>query len=376
MNSRHSSNWEHSISNSSGPKLTNSLFLGRRISKKQLAVYTRQMATLLKAGVPIVQALRVLRKQEERTVLGKIIETQIGEVEAGSPLSDSMKKDPAVFDAMYVNLVVAGEKSGVLNSVMDRLAHYIEKSVETTGKVKSAMAYPLVVLMASMGIVVGMLVFVVPQFEEIFASMLQGAALPEMTQWVLNVSRFFQAYWYWIIVGIMAVWLLLNGLVRFPSGRMLTHSFQLHFPAFGSLLKKSLLARFCRTLGTLLDSAVPILEALDTSTQTLNNAVFENVFTKVKSRVTDGDTLAKPMESEKAIPPVITGMIEVGETTGELPEMLVQIADTYEKEVEIAIDGITTLIEPVLILFLAAVVGFLVIALFLPIIEIMQQLGA
>lgn len=346
-----------------------------RIRKIQLAVYSRQMATLLKAGVPIVQALKVMLKQEQQAALSRLISAQIIDVEGGRSFSHSLRAYPEVFDTMYVSLVVAGEKAGVLHLVMARLAHYLERSLQTTGKVRSAMIYPLVVLCASVLIVTGLLIFVIPQFEDIFHSMLQGAALPMLTRWVLDASRWVKSSWLWGGVGLLLTFSVLRVVSRIPSVQFFFDRFKLRTPVFGRLMQKALLARFCRTFGTLLESAVPMLDAIDTASDTLSNKVLESVFQRAKLRVRDGISVAESFETEMTIPPVVVGMVEVGETTGDLPAMLLQVAETYEQEVEVGVDGLTTLIEPIMILVLAVVIGFLVIALFLPIVEIMQHLG-
>jgi len=346
-----------------------------KVPKARLAVYSRQLATLLKAGVPIVHALKVMLKQERKGPVFRIIQSQISELESGNPYSSTLKAFPSVFDQMYLHLVISGEKAGVLSSVMDRLAHYLERSVQTKGKIKSAMTYPVVVFCASILIVSGLLIFVVPQFEDIFNSMLQGAAMPAMTRWVLGASRFFQGNWYWIIAGLGILFFGFRMLIKLPVFRLLYDRSKLFLPLFGIIIKKSLLARFCRTFGTLLESAVPILDAIETSSRTLDNRVLESIFLRAKSKVRDGQSVALSLEMEKQLPPVLVGMIEVGEATGELPSMLIQISDTYEREVEVGVNGLTTLIEPLMILGLAIVIGFLVIALFLPIVEIMQHLA-
>ncbi len=346
-----------------------------RIKKTKLAVYSRQLASLLKAGVPIVQALNVLLKQERKGVLAEVIKYQIAELEGGSSYSQTLHAFPGIFDKMYISLVIAGEKAGVMDQVMSRLAYYLERSVKTAAKIRSAMTYPVVVLCASVLIVSALLIFVVPQFEEIFQSMLQGAALPAMTRWILEISEFLQTSWLWIFVGAIVLYWLGFFLLKNPLVRWAYDRAKFIIPTIGELLKKSTMARFCRTLGTLLESAVPILDAIDTATKTLSNRVLEDVFERVRLKVRDGESVAVSVENELIIPPMLTGMIEVGEATGELPSMLIQVAETYEQEVEIGVDGLTTLIEPIMILLLALVIGFLVIALFLPIVEIMQQLG-
>lgn len=345
------------------------------VKKSQLSVYSRQLSTLLKAGVPIVQALKVMQKQETQGTISTVITEQIAELERGSSFSSTLRAYPRVFDRMYVSLVVAGEQAGVLEQVMERLAFYLERSVQTAGKIRSAMIYPVVVMCASVLIVSGLLIFVVPQFEEIFESMLQGAALPVMTRWLLDLSRMLQDSWWWFIVGGFIFYLMVQFLLGVPAVRMFYDRAKLVVPTFGSILKKASLARFCRTFGTLLESAVPILDAIDTSSRTLNNRVMESALERVKTKVRDGESIASSFEHEVVIPPMMAGMAEVGEASGELPAMLLQIAETYEQEVETGVNGLTTLIEPLMILALAVVIGFLVIALFLPIVEIMQHLG-
>ncbi|MCG8527811.1 MAG: type II secretion system F family protein [Opitutales bacterium] len=367
--------WETAIESSHQTKDSRFFIFGNRISKKQLSIYTRQLSTLLKAGVPMVQALKVMLRQDRSEAFKKLIGKQIADVESGISLSTSMKRISEPFDSMYVHLVVAGERAGVLHQVLSRLAHYLERREQIAGKVKAALTYPVVVLLASISIVSALLVFVVPQFEEIFETMLKGAPLPQMTRWVLGVSAFFQDHWISLFVGSVALGVFLKLVLKVRQGAYFFDWLKLNLPMFGQMSHRSILARFCRTLGILLESAVPILEAMDTANRTLGNQVMEEAGSRVRKQLLEGDSVASQMEIEKSFPPMMVGMIEVGEATGELPSMLIQIAEIYEQEVEVEIDGMTTLIEPVMILLLAVIIGFLVISLFLPIVEIMQQMS-
>ncbi len=323
----------------------------------------------------MVQALKVMLRQDRSEAFKKLIGKQIADVESGISLSTSMKRTSEPFDSMYVHLVVAGERAGVLPQVLGRLAHYLERREQIAGKVKAALTYPVVVLLASISIVSALLVFVVPQFEEIFETMLKGAPLPQMTRWVLGVSAFFQVHWISLSAGSVVLGVFLKFVLKVRQVAYFFDWLKLNLPMFGQMGHRSMLARFCRTLGILLESAVPILEAMDTAGRTLGNQVMEEAGSRVRKQLLEGDSVASQMEIEKSFPPMMVGMIEVGEATGELPSMLIQIAEIYEQEVEVEIDGMTTLIEPVMILLLASIIGFLVISLFLPIVEIMQQMS-
>lgn len=346
-----------------------------RIPTALIALYSKQLAALLKSGVPIVQALQILQRQHSKGAMGRILTEQIRMLEHGQSFSASLRAWPRVFGPMYVGMIVAGERAGVLSSVLERLARYDSHRVRMLGRLRSAMVYPSVVLAASLCIVGAMLVWVVPQFEEMFSSMLQGARLPGMTQWVIDVSDGLSSQVGWGLAGLAFALPMGGFLLRLESIRRWWDALVLAIPVFGDLLKKTALARFCHCLATLLESAVPMLEALDTASATLQNRVLEYSMLNLRSQVRDGSSMALCLERDERMPAAFTGMVHVGETTGSLASMLTEIAQLFEAEVEERLDRLLTLLEPTLILLLAFSIGFLVIALFLPMVELMQNLG-
>ncbi|MEQ9823585.1 MAG: type II secretion system F family protein [Puniceicoccaceae bacterium] len=346
-----------------------------RIPTNLIALYSKQLAALLKAGVPIVQALQILQRQHSKGAMNRIVTEQIHMLEHGQSFSASLRVWPRVFGPMYVGLIVAGERAGVLSSVLERLARYDSHRVRMYGRLRSAMVYPAVVLAASLSIVGAMLVWVVPQFEEMFSNMLQGARLPGMTQWVIDVSDGVSSHIGWGIAGLFFALPLVGFLLRVESFRERWDALVLALPVFGDLRKKTALARFCHCLATLLESAVPMLEALETASATLQNRVLEQSMHKLRKQVRDGRSIALCLERDERMPEAFAGMVHVGETTGSLASMLTEIAQLFETEVEERLDHLLTLLEPALILLLAFSIGFLVIALFLPMVELMQNLG-
>lgn len=359
-----------SLSSGSGRRLPT---LGKVVAFDELAVFTRQLATLLKSGLPLLRALEVLSRQERRVRFREILETVAEQVRSGGHFSEGLAQHPKVFNRLYVNMVKAGEASGNLAEVLDGLARFMEKSVKTTSKVKSAMVYPVVVLSLAFLIVMGLMVFVIPIFEGIFAEILEGAPLPPPTRIIVATSNFMQAQWLWILVGMVALGFGASALRKTERGGRAWDGAAIGLPLFSTLVKKSAVARFARTFGTLLESGVPILEALKISGQIVSNRFYRDAIERIHDSVRDGQPLSEPMGREKVYPVLMTSMVEVGEETGALPEMLLRIADTYDEEVDNAVAGLTSVIEPFMIIFLAFTIGFIVIALFLPILEIMQS---
>lgn len=347
----------------------------RPVAPAELALFTRQLGTLLKAGMPLLRALEVLAKQQGnqkfRQVIGELAES----IRSGSTLSDAMKRHPRVFDRLSINMVKAGEAGGVLDVVFERLARFQEKSLQLRGKIRAALVYPVIVLGVAVLILAGLLVFVVPKFKQIFADLLKGAPLPPLTRVVLAVSEAVQHHAWLVAGGAGAAWIALRYFRRTPSGARLVDTALVRLPLFGDLILKALVARFARTLGTLLASGVPILASLLITRDTCENRRIATAITQVHDRVKEGAPVARPLEGTQVFPPMVTSMIEVGEHSGQLPEMLHKVADIYEDEVDHAVAGLSALVEPVLILFLALVVGTIVIALFLPIIRIVQLLS-
>ncbi|SDS61672.1 type II secretion system F family protein [Opitutus sp. GAS368] len=346
----------------------------RMIGAKELAVFTRQLATLLRAGMPLLRGLEVLARQERNQGFRHVIEALAEAIKSGGTLSEAMTQHPRVFGRLYVNMVKAGEAGGVLDVVLGRLARFQEKSLQLKGKITSAMVYPLIVMAVAVLILAGLLVFVVPKFQQIFADLLKGAPLPPLTQFVLTVSDAVKNHSI-VALGVgIALWFAAQAFRRTPAGARLLDTWTLQLPLFGQLFLKAIVARFGRTLGTLLSSGVPILPALLITRDTCGNTRIAGAITEVHDRVKEGAPVARPLESTQVFPPMVTSMIDVGEHTGQLPEMLGKVADIYEDEVDNAVAGLSSLIEPILILFLALVVGTIVIALFLPIIRIVQLL--
>lgn len=347
---------------------------GCRVKLKEMAVFTRQLAALLHAGVPLLRGLEVLARQERNLFFRRVLATVAEAIKSGSPLSEALVLHPQVFDRLYLNMVKAGEAGGALDVVLERLAQFQEKSLKLRGKVASAVMYPLIVLAVALLILVGLLGFVVPKFQQIFADLLKGAPLPALTQLVLTVSQGAQHHFLTALGFGVAAGLGLQIYRRTAEGARRIDSWIITLPLFGELLLKDIIVRFGRTLGTLLSSGVPLLPALLIARDTCGNARVAGAISAVHDRVKEGATIARSLENTTVFPPMVTSMIDVGEHTGQLPAMLHQVAAIYEDEVDNAVAGLSSLIEPILILFLALVVGTIVIALFLPIVRIVQLL--
>lgn len=357
-----------------GPRREYHIPFLRVVSTKELAVFTRQLGTLLRAGMPLLRGLEVLGRQEKNPGFRRVIAAIAGSIKSGGTLSEALAPHPRIFDRLYINMIRAGEAGGMLDTVLDRLARFQEKSLHLRGKLITAMVYPVIVLAVAVAILAGLLVFVVPKFQQIFADLLKGAPLPPLTQAVLNVSDLVRHNTLVTIGVVVAAWIAFRFFRRTPAGALLTDTLVVKLPLFGDLILKAIIARFGRTLGTLLSSGVPILPALLITRDTCGNARVAGAITEVHDRVKEGSPVARPLEATAVFPPMVTSMIEVGEHSGQLPEMLNKVADIYDEEVDNAVAGLSALIEPVLILFLALVVGTIVIALFLPIIRIVQLL--
>jgi type IV pilus assembly protein PilC len=349
-------------------------FFGRVVGAKALTVFTRQLATLVKAGMPIVRSLDVLARQERNLHFKAVLESLADTIRSGGNLSDGLAQHPRTFDRLYINMVKAGEAGGVLDTVLDRLSRFMEKAERTKNKVKTAMTYPLAIMVVATAIVAGLMVFVVPKFEQIFAGLLKGQSMPMLTLLVLGVSNFIKNH-ILITVGVLvALYFAFLAFRRTPVGTRVTDWLLIKMPVFGDLFLKASIARFTRTFGTLLASGVPILQALLITRDTSGNVHVANALQIVHDRVKEGDDVAKPLEATGIFPGMVTSMIEVGEETGALPDMLARIADTYDEEVDNAVAALTSILEPMMIVFMAVVVGTIVIALFLPIVSIIQHL--
>ncbi len=352
------------------------LQLGGGPSNEDISVFTRQMSTLVQAGLPLLRSLEVMIKQQEKKPKFKAMLENISEkVSSGGNLSDGLALYPKTFDNLFVNMVKAGEAGGVLELVLDRLAQFQEKSIRTIKKVKSAMIYPAVIMFVAVGIVTLLMMVVVPQFQSIFQQMLRGAPLPGPTQIIINISDAFSGHPVLVLGGMAGV---VFGLIMFKKTKYGARTFDwlgLNIPAVRDVVSKSNISRITRTFGTLLSSGVPILQALQITRDTLTNGYFVKAMGNVHDSVRDGEAMAVQMNREKVFPSMVTSMVEIGEETGELPDMLTRIADNYDEDVDNAVASMTSLIEPVMIVLLALVVGFIVIALFLPIVGIIETIG-
>lgn len=342
--------------------------LTKGITTKDLAIFSRQFATMIDAGLPLVQCLDILSTQHDNAEFKKTLIEVKNAVEGGSTFADALKKHPKVFDSLYVNLVNAGEVGGILDTILNRLAIFLEKTEKIKNKIKGAMTYPAVVIIIATLVVAGLLMFVVPIFEGMFKDF--GQALPAPTQIVVVLSKFLQNFWYYLIAAIVIIGIAFNRLYKTEKGRFVMDGLFLKSPVFGDLLRKTATARFTRTLGTMISSGVPILEALEIVSKASGNSVIEKSIMNARESLSQGKTLAEPLIEEKIFPGMVTQMIAVGETTGALDSMLNKIADFYEDEVDTAVESLTSLIEPMLMVFLGVVVGGLVIALYLPIFQL------
>ncbi|MFN2476579.1 MAG: type II secretion system F family protein [Chthoniobacterales bacterium] len=350
------------------------LFEEKTVKTKVLMIFTRQLATLIDAGLPLLRALTVLAKQERDKVLKKTITNLSDSVQGGSTFSEGLAQHPKIFNDLYVNMVRAGELGGVLEVVLTRLAEFQEKAQKIKNKVVAAMVYPLIVLVLAVAIMGFLLVFIVPKFEQIFKDMLGDKPLPGITLFVIGASDAFSHHWALILICLIAVIVVLNVLGRTPAGRVILDRVKLRTPLFGDLLRKTAISRFSRTLGTLVTSGVPILQALNITRETAGNVVIANAITQVHDSVKEGESIVLPLEASRAFPPMVISMIDVGEETGQLPEMLLKIAEVYDDEVDNSVAGLTSMLEPIMIVFLALVVGTIVIALFMPLISIISGL--
>lgn len=346
-----------------------------KMPQKDLVLFTRQLSILLDAGLPLIRALRTLEKQARNRNVKKIVGESADYVEGGFTFSESLTKNSKTFDPLYVNMVKAGESAGAMEIILNRLAVFMEKNARILSKIKSAMIYPSVVLTVATGVTLFLMVFIVPKFEKIFSELLNGMPLPGLTVFVLGISQFFMKCHIHILVGIAAVIVGYKIVARTKKGKYLLDSGKYRMPVFGNLISKTSIARFARTFGTLLSSGVPVLRSLLIVRDTAGNGLVEKSIQKVHDAVKEGESIAAPLSATKIFPDMVVSMIEVGEETGKLPEMLEKIADTYEEEVDIAVEAMTSLIEPIMIVFMAVIVGTIVIAMFMPLIKIMQTLG-
>ena len=349
--------------------------LSGRVKSKVLTAFTRQLATLVDAGLPLLRGLRVLEKQEKNPTLRGILGELAFSIEGGSTFSEGLAQHPKVFNRLYVNMVKAGELGGVLEVVLSRLADFMEKAQKIKGKVIAAMFYPVAVLVVATAILAVLMVWVVPRFKDIFKDMLPGSALPSFTRFVLGVSDAIANHFIVTVCCLAAFAILFFWAIRTRLGRRLFDKFKLNMPVLGNVITKVAISRFTRTLGTLVSSGVPILQALTIVKETSGNVIVGNAVASVHESVKEGETITAPLEASNVFPPMVISMVDVGEQTGALPEMLMKIADNYDDEVDNAVAAMTSLLEPVMIVFLAVIVGSIVIALFLPLITLMDKVG-
>ncbi len=346
-----------------------------KVKQKDLTTFTRQLATLMDAGLPLLRSLRVLERQAVNPTLKDALHGMGEAVESGNSFSEALSNYPKIFDNLFVNMVKAGEAGGVTELVLTRLSEFMEKAEKIKNKVKSAMIYPSVILCAAVGITIFLLLTVIPKFEEIFTDLLAGKSLPKITQIVISISNVLKNYFLYVAVGVAAFVVLVRLWSKTKGGRLVMDKLAIALPVFGTLTRRTCISRLTRTLGTLLSSGVPMLQALGIVRDTSGNAVYYNALQTVHDGVKEGENMSGLMEQTKAFPPMVVSMVDVGEETGAIADMLTRIADTYEDEVDNAVAGLTSIIEPVMIIFLAVIVGSIVIAMFLPLVSIVTSLG-
>jgi type IV pilus assembly protein PilC len=346
--------------------------LSGRVKSKVLTTFTRQLATLVDAGLPLLRGLRVLEKQERNVTLKGIIGELAQSIEGGSTFSEGLAQHPKVFNKLFVNMVKAGELGGVLEVVLNRLSEFMEKAQKIKGKVIAAMFYPVAVLIVAVAIMAVLMIWVIPKFKEVFEGMLDGQQLPAFTRFVLAISDTVKdhAPMTLLVMAVLVVIFLMVGKTKL--GRLVIDKVKLKAPVFGPVISKVSIARFTRTLGTLVSSGVPILQALNIVKETAGNVIVANAVSAVHESVKEGETITAPLEASGVFPPMVISMVDVGEQTGALPEMLLKISDNYDEEVDNAVSAMTSLLEPIMIVFLAVIVGSIVIAMFLPLIALME----
>jgi type IV pilus assembly protein PilC len=348
---------------------------GGKVKSKVLTTFTRQLATLVDAGLPLLRGMRVLEKQERNPTLKNVIGELALSVEGGSTFSEALAQHPKIFNRLYVNMVKAGELGGVLEVVLNRLAEFQEKAQKIKGKVVAAMFYPVAVLIVAVIIMGVLVVLVIPKFKEVFAGLGEGRPLPAFTQLVMNISDAVRNNIVVTAIVVAAVVIAFLMFIKTKFGRHVWDKFKLKMPLLGPVVSKVAISRFTRTLGTLVSSGVPILQALTIVRETAGNVILSNAVTAVHDSVKEGETITAPLEASGVFPPMVVSMVDVGEQTGALPEMMMKIADNYDDEVDNAVAAMTSLLEPIMIVFLAVIVGSIVIAMFLPLIDLMNNLG-
>lgn len=353
--------------------LENIAFLQPKVTENDLVIFTRQLATMIDAGLPLVQALDILSSQQENKTLKKILIQVKEDVEGGATFSDALGNHPKVFDDLYVNLVTAGEMGGILDSILNKLSVYIEKALKLKKQVKGAMVYPASIMGVAVVVVIVLLVFVIPVFEKMFSEF--GSALPVPTQIVIKISEFFKSAILYLIAGSIVFVIAFKKFYSTERGKSIIDDLILKLPIVGPLVRKVAVARFSRTLGTMVSSGVPLLDGLDITAKTAGNKTVENAVFFAKAGISEGRTIAEPLAETNVFPPMVVRMISVGETTGALDAMLTKISDFYDDEVDAAVSTLTSLLEPMLMVFLGVILGGLVIAMYLPIFKMASAIG-
>ena len=343
---------------------------GGKIKMRDIVIFTRQFSTMINAGLPLVQALDILAKQSENKALKDVTRAVVFDVESGHTVADALKKHPKAFTDLYVNMVAAGEAGGILDTILMRLATFMEKNDALVRKVKGAMIYPGVITGVAASAIVILLVFVIPTFEKMFASV--GMALPLPTRVVIGASRFLQGYWWAVIAAVVGLVFSVKKYYGTPDGKLSIDRMLLKMPVLGDVLRKSAVSRFTRTLGTLIGSGVSILDGLEITAKTAGNRVIQDAIMESRTSIAGGETISAPLQKSQVFPPMVISMIAVGEQTGGLDEMLSKIADFYDEEVDAAVGGLLALMEPIMIVFLGVVVGGMVVAMYLPIFDMIN----
>jgi type IV pilus assembly protein PilC len=346
---------------------------GTGIQTRDIVIFTRQFATMINSGLPLVQSLDILAKQSENKALQKVIGQVLYDVESGQTLADAMRNHPKVFTDLYVNMVAAGEAGGILDTILLRLAVFLEKADALKRKIKGAMIYPSVIFAVAGIAVTVLLLFVIPTFQRMFES--AGVPLPGPTLFVVALSKLLQAYWWALAIGLVAIGLLIKQYYKTPSGQLVLDRLLLNLPVMGVLQRKAGIARFTRTLGTLVSSGVSILDGLEITARTAGNRVLHDAIMESRQSIAGGETISEPLKRSGVFPPMVTSMINVGEQTGGLDEMLTKIADFYDEEVDAAVEALLSAMEPIMIVFLGVVVGGMIIAMYLPIFDMINAVG-
>ena len=347
--------------------------LGAGVKMREIVVFSRQFATMINSGLPLVQSLDILAKQSENAVLKKTVEQVLYDVESGHTLADAMRQHPKIFSDLFVNMVAAGEAGGILDTILLRLAVFLEKADALRRKIKGAMIYPGVVLSVAIIAVAVLLIFVIPTFQTMFEQ--AGVALPGPTQFVIFLSEWLQARWYVVVAGGFAIAFGIQRYYKTPQGQLVIDRTLLKFPILGPLQRKAAIARFTRTLGTLVSSGVAILDGLEITARTAGNRVVHDAIMESRASIAGGDTISEPLKKSGVFPPMVVQMINVGEQTGGLDELLTKIADFYDEEVDAAVEALLSALEPVMIVFLGVIVGGMIVAMYLPIFDMINAVG-